>query len=406
MDHCSRFWGDGEGCFGVVWVEDSGECWIRNSNTSTAGLRKEAGNHAALVVDGEMTGYNTKCPADDQSTQELSGVDGLGYTVNCNKAISGFDTCFSGMSNKPCLDTPFKGYFHTETLEECVRICVDQHPLCKGVTWSPDLKIGFANCWPKTGFPTSGLTAPGAKQGVLHSATITRIDPVNRDCPTTKTYTTDSKKKFDIHCGQDSSGTNMTTLHTQNVTACMDACAKSDQKCIGMVYDSSLNGGFKNCYLKNTTNTLSDLSSAMYASLSSDTGGSDSNGGSSNSSSNSSSSSSSSSKAWIAGPVIGGLAGLAALAFALFWWRRRKAQNAGLQAIEKDGHEFGQYGAAPAYSPGGQQGQGGYYDVPQHQQHAHHAPPPMELSGQGHGANELPASTKYAHKGPAPQELP
>jgi hypothetical protein len=407
MEHCSRFWGDGEGCFGVVWVEDSGDCWIRNSNTSTAGLKKEALNHAALVDVDEMAGYTTKCPAEDASVHELSGVDGLGYTVNCNKAISGYDACFSGMTNKPCLDSPFKGFFHTETLEECVRICVDQHPLCKGVTWSPDLKIGFANCWPKTGFPESGLASPGAKQGVLHSATITRLDPVNRDCPTSKTYTTDSKKKFDIHCGQDSSGTNMTAIHAQNVTSCMDTCAKSDQKCIGIVYDSSLTGGFKNCYLKNTTNTLSDLSTAMYASLSTDSGSGTNNNNNNNnnnggSNSSSSTSSSSSSKAWIAGPVIGGLAALGLLAFAIFWWRRRKAKKAGLVAIEKDGHEFGQYGAAPAYSPGGHQGAAGYYDAPQH-----HVQEPMELSGQGHGVNELPASTKYAHqKGVAPQELP
>lgn len=405
MERCSRYAGNGEGCFGVVWIPSRTECWIRNSTTGTQNLKKVENAHSALLVDGQMGTFDTKCPAADASTNELPGASGMGYTMNCNKAISGYDTCFSGM-NKPCFEAPYSGYFHTETMEECIQICVDQHPLCKAVTWSPELKIGYANCIPKTGYPEGTLPSPGSKQGILHSATISRIDPVSRDCPKDQTYTTPSKSTFDIHCGQASSGTNMTMLHTQNVTSCMDACAASEQKCVGIVFDSSLAGGFKNCYLQNTTNTVADLSSYMYASLSSSSGGSSNNdNGNSNNSQNGSgrfTKKKSKSKAWIAGVVIGAIAALALIAFAIWWFRRRRAAAASNSAIEKDGHEFGAYGPAPAYSPGATQGS--YADAPLVGRGA-----PMELNGDSHIAGELPAtsSTKYAKERSGPvSELP
>lgn len=389
MDHCSRYWNTavGEGCFGVVWIEKDGECWIRNSTTSAKPLTPEAGTHSALVVKGNMDGFDTTCPGQDQSVNTLSGIDGLKYTLNCGKVISGFDVCFSGY-NSACWDTPYKGYYHTKTLDECLRICVDQHPLCKGVSWSADLAIGFANCWPKTGFPDGGLPSPGAKQGVIHSATITQLDSIDRSCPSNKNYKVQgTNKNFEVHCNQLNAGTNMTSLHTQNITSCMDACAKNNQGCIGVVFDSALTSGFKNCYLQNSTNTISDNPSATYAAL---TSGSTGSGGGSGSGSNDSGSSS---KAWIAGPVLGGIAAIGLIAFAIFWFRRRKAQQGSAGPVEKDGHEFGHYGPAPAYSPGGHdpRGQAQYFDnSPMHA-------PVTELSGNSHAANELPASTKYAH---------
>jgi hypothetical protein len=412
MEHCSRFRGDGEGCFGVVWVKDNQNCWIRNSTTGTQNLKQSDGNHAALLVEGQMGGFDTKCPAADASTNQLAGVDGMSYTMNCNKVVIGFDTCFSGMA-KPCLDEPYRGFFHTSTLDECLKICVDQHPLCKAVSWAPDLKIGFANCWPKTGFPEGGLQSPGPKSGTIHTATLTQIDPIDNKCPDAKTYNS-KNAKFDIHCGKVISGTNITSMHTQNITSCMDACATYDQKCVGIVFDSSLSGGFKNCYLQNTTNTVSDQASATYAAMSS--GSSNGNGNNSGDSTNTNdSSSSSSSKAWIAGPVLGGIAAIALIAFLIFFIRRRKARKTGAQALEKDGHEFGGYSAAPAYSPTGGNATGYYdaphgvattqgrYDAPMQQQQP---PPLMELSGQAHEPNELPGTTKYAHAKAQPTELP
>jgi hypothetical protein len=392
MEHCSRYMGNGEGCFGVVFVSDTGACWIRNSTTGTANLIKKDNHYSALVIDGQMKGFDTKCPGDDASIHSIPGVDGLQYTLNCNKVVSGFDQCSSGYP-KPCLESPYLGFFHTKTLDECLAICIEQRPLCKAVSWSPDLKIGFANCFPKSGFPESGLTAPGAKNGVMHSATITRIDPVNRECPANKKYTSSTQKKtFDIHCGQVNTGTNMTFLHRQNLTSCMETCAKSNKNCTGVVFDSSLSGGYLNCAQLNTTSISYDSAIATYASLSSSTPTADS-------------SSSGSSKAWIAGPVIGGIAAVALIAFLIFWWRRRKARRAAGMPVEKDSHEFTQYGAAPAYNHNGA-------EMPHSQYHdtsPNHGGPvaAVEMGGRDHLASELPASTKYAYEHKTtPQELP
>jgi hypothetical protein len=406
MEHCSRYWGNKEGCYGVVWVEgSSGNCWIRNSGTNTSNLKPSPTDHSALVVRAQMASYDTTCPQPDKSIHTLSGVDGLGYTVNCNKVISGFDACFSGVP-QPC-EEPYFGFHHTETLEQCLHICVDSHPLCKAVSWSPDMKTGFANCWLKTGFDDGSIQNPPSDAGVLHSATITRIDPIDEKCPATKTYVS-GRKSFDINCGQANTGTNITSIHTQNVTACMDACAGSDKGCRGVVFDAKLGSGFNNCYLKNTTSTTADMSSAMYAVLKDAPPASSSPADPSNTGTSTSSSSSSTSKAWIAGPVLGGIAAIALLALLALWLRKRKVKNAGVTPLEKDGVPTSHYGAAPAYSPGSQyhdqQGGQGVY--------AHHGEP-LELTGQSHDPKELagtsaakvPGSTKYGHSSGV-QELP
>lgn len=386
MEHCSRYWGNKEGCFGVVFVE-SGNCWIRNSGTSTSNLKPSPTDHSALVDRKQMTSGDTNCPQPDKSIHTLSGVEGLGYTVNCNKVVYGFDTCFSGVPG-PC-EEPYFGFHHTDSLENCLRICVDSHPLCKAVSWSPDLKIGYANCWLKSGFDDNSLQNSPNNAGVLHSATITRIDTVDDTCPTNKTYAL-GRKTFDIKCGLVNTGTNITSAHTQNVTACMDVCAASDKGCKGVVFDSKLGSGFNNCYLKNTTSTTADMASAMYAVLIDAPAPNDD------------SSSKAKSMAWIAGPVLGGIAAIALLALLALWLRKRKAKRAGTTLVEKDGMPA-QYGPAPAYSPGV-----GYHDHPGGQGTYAHQVEPMEMAGQSHQASELP-TTKYAHaqsKQAPLQELP
>ncbi|KAH6611953.1 hypothetical protein C7974DRAFT_87962 [Boeremia exigua] len=399
MEHCSRYWGNSEGCYGVVWREDN-KCWIRNSNTTVSGVKPSTDKtHSALIAANTYARIDPTCPDTDLSTHTIDGVPGLGYTLHCNKVIGGYDTCWSGYP-KPCwdlqhVDGVFIGFYHTKTLEECVRICTDQSPLCKGVSWNPDYSIGFANCWPKTGYENA-INTPAEKDGILHSVTITSFDSVDDSCPSTETYSTTNNNNFDIHCGQANDGTNLTQVHTQNVTSCMNSCATTD-KCVGVVFDTTLQDGFKNCYLKNTTSTTrttsttSNKASVMYASLSgssipssssTSTAGNSTSG--SNSNSNSSSSSSSGSKAWIAGPVVGGVVGLAIVAGAAIWWRRRKS-NA--EVGEK--HDGVQYDTVPGYSPGQNP-----YGAEQQTAYAH----PMNEADPGAVRNELPETTKYAHR--------
>ncbi|RMZ73316.1 nucleolar gtp-binding [Pyrenophora seminiperda CCB06] len=383
MEHCSRYWGNGEGCFGVVWVEDGGACWIRNSNVSTASLVPAAGHYSALVDRSGMKGYDTSCPNADLSVNTLPGVNGMQYTTHCGKVIGGDDHCFNGY---PCLQSPYVGFYHAATLEECMGICVDQHPLCRSVSWNPGLEIGFANCWPKTG-TDAGFGDPVKNTGVFHSAEITQIDQVDTQCPKRPSYTPNtgsnvSGARFDIHCGQLNPGTNITSLHVQNVTACIDACALNGKACRAILFDSTLQGGYKNCYLQNTTSVITNQASSTYAVVVAD---SNADTPSDSSPSDSNNNNPSPSKAWIAGPAIGGVVALAAIGFAVFWWRRRRSAKDA--KMEKDGHPLGNagYGPAPAYSPTEIGTEHSYYDGP------------AVAEVEGRGTSELAGSTKYAH---------
>ncbi|KAF2642845.1 hypothetical protein P280DRAFT_516604 [Massarina eburnea CBS 473.64] len=151
----------------------------------------------------------------------------------------------------------------------------------------PDLTLGYANCLLKNNAPDQ-LSTPVETEGIIHSAIITSIVTPNTTCPSPNAYTSSpgsSPKQFSINCGQDNAGANITKIHSQNITSCMDSCATSDQGCVGVVFDSSLQQGYQNCYLKNTTSVGSSLSIATYtAMVSGSSSGSGSNSGSSDAS--------------------------------------------------------------------------------------------------------------------------
>ncbi|KAF2744944.1 hypothetical protein M011DRAFT_460440 [Sporormia fimetaria CBS 119925] len=163
----------------------------------------------------------------------------------------------------------------------------------------------------------------------MHLAVITRTDQslINTTCPSATSIQAAGGKYFDIHCGEYNTGVNITSAHTQNITACLDACA-----------------GNENC---NTTSMISKQTSSTYALLS------DAPPPSNVTRTNETlpPSSSSSSNAWIAGPVVGGFSALVIIAFAIFWWRRRNPNNATndhteepafVPVPEKYGHVFAQ----------------------------------------------------------------
>lgn len=411
MEYCSRFWGSGEGCFGVVWRESDGSCWMRNSTTSrlsnnktiyTKTLEDEDGIHSALVDLNQMKPLDTDCPAPDKSRHNLEGVDGISYTVQCNKDIGGaYDTHWSYEYH----DNPFQAYYHASSLDDCVQKCVGEHPLCRGVVYVPGLQGGYANCWPKTGYP-SPLLAVNPQLKVTHSALIDSITTPDTECNKNDTYTStkDDSKNFAVHCGQTNQGTNMTMVHTQNFTSCMETCAGNKQGCVGVVYDSTLQGGYNNCYLQNTSSVFNDVGSSMYAVLTgakpkqSDSGsGSGSGSGSNNNGNNNNDKDKDSgSKAWIAGAVIGPILGLALIGAAIFFFRRSKARGAPAAGVSEadDGaikhnpyvNSSGSGGPAPAYAP-----------VPQYSPHA----APSELGGGDHQMVEMEgqSAAKYAHKG-------
>ncbi|KAI9666568.1 MAG: hypothetical protein M1821_004504 [Bathelium mastoideum] len=150
----------------------------------------------------------------------------------------------------------------------------------------------------------------------------------NSACTNGTNYTSPNAAEFEISCNTDiPTAANLVTHHVQNLTACTDLCAtytnSSGVTCHGAVFDSTLENGYQNCYLKSQLASTIISNGFHYVQLTRAANGSATNSDPSHHSS------SSSSHAWIAGPVVGGIVGLAAIAGVLFWLqrRRRRAQS-------------------------------------------------------------------------------
>jgi hypothetical protein len=335
----------------------------------------------------DLKSGNVACPVTSGSTQSLDlGAEGrVEYKVLCNNTIDSNDRVWGEF---PKMDEPFALFYHADSLEECVKWGTKSHPISNAVVYSkftstflnfehnllhpysplpptvltltttdPDLKFGYANCIPKANAPQENQRQPSRNEAVMHTAIITSRDnnqTPNATCQNPNTYTsssTSSRQQFTITCGQDLSpnSPNITLIHTQNITACIDTCAASkDKGCVGVVFDSSLQQGFQNCYLKNSTLVGASLPFATYAvaaghsaeptpgnsnSKGEDTDKSDGDGGGS--------------KAWIAGAVVGGLVGLALIGAAIWFLRRRKITPAHASSVGPT-QEF--YGGSERYA--------------------------------------------------------
>lgn len=158
---------------------------------------------------------------------------------------------------------------------------------------------------------------------------------VNRTCTNGTIYTSPNGAEFEIACNTNQPPNDLVQYHMQNMSACADACAiytnSSGLTCAGAVFDSTMEDGYQNCYLKTPIGTSFEtdgrhwlqLSKAanVSANVSETTPASDP---STTSAPGQSPPSSSPGKAWIAGPVIGGLAGVTTIAGLLYWLRQRR----------------------------------------------------------------------------------
>ena len=253
------------------------------------------------------------CPYPQNSVQTIKSSER--FQVLCGQD-------FGGDGGDFCPDNlmPWRCPVHANTLEECMDFCSHAHPLCKGVTWNPDMQNGYGNCYMKNN-PTGAV--PSTPTDVLaHSAevTVTFYSDVDPSCPTNDSYVSPSGSNFTIHCYDGREGSqNFTSVHRYNLEECMDTCDSNiEQGCAGVIFDMSMELGYDNCYLLNDSGSPSYGANASFAQLKQSTHSGASSmhadgGGSS--------------EAWIAGPVIGVLAFLAMLAVCFVYWRRRRSRS-------------------------------------------------------------------------------
>ena len=289
-------------CYAVAFDISTGTCYQKNNTVTKANLTQAANLNSAIAQASQFSPLSTSCPYANNSIQ--TSADGAQYQIVCGLDLNGDDYCPQGAPSCP---------FHADSLEDCMNWCSSSHPLCAGVAYNPDLIAGYANCYPKNN-ATVQLVAQS--DHVTHTALL-QINPPNAPCSGTS-YTSGNGKIFKLSCNVGRESSDIISYHEDDLNTCLDRCANyTSQACLGVVFDPSLQNGYENCYLKNSTGLPIYNSASSSALL-------NSYPGNSTSPSSSSSSGGSRSKAWIAGPVIGGLAAVALL-IALAWWLRRRS---------------------------------------------------------------------------------
>ncbi|KAI9714532.1 MAG: hypothetical protein M1820_000493 [Bogoriella megaspora] len=357
MDFCST---NIEGvAYAVVFTysSDPGTCWCKGSNVSKS--------------DAEP---NVECPYTNGSLQ--STANGAPFTIHCGQDMPD--------SNDYCPANAPTAYpeatscpTHASSLNDCMDQCSKAVGLCLGVTYAPDMVYGYANCYFKSNASASNLQAWNSQADTRHMAIMSQdIFDTNKTCINGTTYTSPNNAEFEIACNTDRplSDLSESNFHSENLTACTDACAtytnSSGSTCEAVVFDTTVESGYENCFLKYALGATPTPHPGLHlAQLSKKADGEPAN---TNASSNGDPSASpqpspgSSSKAWIAGPVLGGLAGVAAILGAALFFLRRSKRAAAARAshqyydgkppgyMESNGNYADAYGA---YKPPGEQQQ-------------------------------------------------
>lgn len=320
MNACSTY---SSRCYGVSFNDALGMCWMKNSTVSSETKEQEDDTHSAIANASQLSGDDTTCPYTDQSYETTTS--GLAFQIYCNKDLDGSD--LSALNwNYP---------YHADSLMDCMDLCAETHPLCEAVAWNPDMNNGYSNCYPKTS--TTGLVVPTGY--VSHFAIASFSSRNDTSCVDDSTYKSAAanSSSFSINCNQNIANNTIESVHSASLDDCVDSCntySNSTQSCSGVVYDSTMDQGYDNCYLKSSTGPVS-IGNYTIAIKSAE---------STTSSTKSNHSHKHSHAGVIAGATIGSIVALALLSFLLrVLMRHRKSSDGELLPIhsETDGSNPG-----------------------------------------------------------------
>ncbi|KAL9095539.1 MAG: hypothetical protein Q9165_002410 [Trypethelium subeluteriae] len=195
---------------------------------------------------------------------------------------------------------------------------------------------GYGNCYYKDNVSAESFNPLTSIDPPMHMAILDQDNfwDVDSSCINGTNYTSSNGAVFEIACNTNDNtnfGTDIASFRSQNMSVCADACAtytnSSGYDCVGVVFDSSLVDGYQNCYLKSIIGNVSAQAGHHWALLAQRADNSSTNSSSEGAPShfpNSSQSLSRSSKRWIAGPVIGTVVAVGAIAGLFFWFRRQR----------------------------------------------------------------------------------
>ncbi|KIV99776.1 uncharacterized protein PV09_08582 [Verruconis gallopava] len=339
MDLCSSSPGD-VACTGIAYNFESNTCWLKNVNISISVATSDANTHSALATNFNYDPTDVACPYSNGSVQTTT--NGMALQILCNRDMPLNDYC--------ALDSPQPARsdgvcpYHAETMEECLEICSEAAPICKGVVFNPDKAMGYGNCYPKSDISTSNIETTAQVAPARHFAMVNNIPTLNETCSNNTITKASDGEEFLLTCNDNRPYNDLVRVHSENLTACVDACTSFKNatagECVGVMWDSTMSSSWENCWLKSSPGTSQTAAGAFTAmkisnsSTSTSTGSGGSGTSKPSASSSSPSGGKSSSKAWIAGVVIGILAVVALIGVAVWFVRRRRASQPAVQVSE------------------------------------------------------------------------
>ena len=313
-------------CYFAVFNNTDKNCMWSNKPVSFTFTQDVEIDVAAVDPTTQLTvQYDTACPYANLTT--VTTYNGMEAEVYCGLDNLAPDYCPTGNSSWVCPS-------HATSFQQCLDICSESHPLCWGIAYDPTLITGYANCYLKNSLPTpdelpltGALNTAQYNGAILHAAVVTEKNgssiPIN--CTNDAEINAQDGQTFVTFCNLTQLDNDLWQVHENSLQSCIDECVTyNGEKCVAVVYDPQLNNGWENCYLKNST-TVNTQSVGMTLALVSTSSGSIPS--SSGSPGGSQGSSTGGSKAWIAGPVIGGIFVLVAAAYGIFWWRKRSTSS-------------------------------------------------------------------------------
>lgn len=245
-------------CYGIVFNHVSGGCYFKNQDVfnTIAVVNDSTSTAVALNVNTSMS---SACSYTNGST--YVAPSGQSFTVGCNMDMEPIDD-FCPTTSPTFESTAATGNItpgtcpsHAESLADCIAQCSAGNPACAGVVYYPQLSTGYTSCWFKSSMPPGAFfTSNDTHLAIAHypSASI-----INSSCTNQSTYISPIKASdnFLITCNTNAAGrTDIGKLFAQNITACCDACSNWNDTAVGscqaISFDTTLTGGYENCYLK------------------------------------------------------------------------------------------------------------------------------------------------------------
>lgn len=182
--------------------------------------------HARYHVPPAMRLERRSSPPCPNASGETIGT-GLELTLSCGSSLDG-----------EVLDT----IDEAQTLEACANFCGTFHPRCDGINFSEEDGCRLIG----------GVGGAGESQSSFDDDSAVADYPVlpSSSCSDGEN-TAPGGQAFDAMCGQVINGGDMVQRHRRTYEECAGDCA-STTDCVAFSFESSMDQGFMNCYLKSS----------------------------------------------------------------------------------------------------------------------------------------------------------